>query len=264
MSVILLVGVPGSGKTVLANNLKKKFDELGKECVIVSEPSVEQGTFDSSDAERIGRSNFKTSFQREISAKRVVIADGMNFIKGYRYELFCLTREAGLGWCVAFCDVDDATAFARSEARYPDKERLRKLIGRMERPRETTKFDKPLFVVTDPNDEEIINKIIEQSMSKSSLLKPKKATNICVDTAHLNDKIDQIINEFCAELQRVQETVPLGSTIEIKGAKMVIKRHYNTGQLKRAKREFTTRAKTMSNDVNIPQIFADLLDLLYK
>ena len=264
MSVILLVGVPGSGKTVLANNLKKKFDEMGKECVIVSEPSVEQGTFDSSDAERIGRSDFKNSFQRELSAKRVVIADGMNFIKGYRYELFCLTREAGLSWCVAFCDVDDETAFKRSEARYPKKDRLRKLIGRMERPRESTKFDKPLFVVTDPNDEEIIDKIIAQSMSKNSVLIPKKATNAGHETAHINDKIDQVINDFCNELQRIQGTVPLGSTIEIQGAKMILKKQYNTGQLKRAKREFTTRAKAMPSDANITQIFADLLEVLYK
>ena len=263
MSAILLVGVPGSGKTVLANNIKKRLDEMGKDSVIVTEPGVEKGTFDSSDAERIGRSDFKTSFQRELSSKRVVIADGMNFIKGFRYELYCLTREAGLGWCVAYLDVDDETAFARAEAKYPKKEKLKKLIGRMEKPMETTKFDKPLFVVKDPNDTEIIDKIIKQALSKNSVLKPKKATNSCAETAHLNDKVDQLINDFCAELQKVQDKFPIGSKITIGNTTMTLKRKFNSGQLTRAKREFAARAKLCSSDVNITQIFADQLELIH-
>ena len=263
MSVILLVGVPGSGKTVLANNLKQHLDKIGQKSVIVSEPSVEQGTFNSSDAERIGRSDFKNAFQRALSVDTVVIADGMNFIKGYRYELYCLTREAGLGWCVAFCECDDKVAMERSSARYPDKERLRKLIGRMEKPKTTTKADQPLFFVSDVNDEEMIEKIIKQALAKSSKLKPKKATNSCAETAHLNENIDQIINDFCAELQKIQDTVPIGSTIKIGDATMVLKKKYNNGQLKRAKREFATRAKVLSSDEKISQLFADSLVLIH-
>ena len=263
MSVILLVGVPGSGKTLLANNLKKKLEELGKEVVIVTEPGVEKGTFDSSDAERIGRSDYKMSFQRELSAQRIVIADGMNFIKGYRYELYCLAREAGLAWCVAYLDVDDETAFARSEAKYPNKVRLRKLIGRMEKPMESTKFDKPLFIVKDANDPEIMDKIIKQALSRSNVLKPKKATNSCAETAHLNDKVDQLINDFCSELQKIQSQFPVGSKITIGDATMVLKRKYNSGQLTRAKREFAARAKLLTPDVNITQLFADQLELVH-
>lgn len=126
MSLILLVGVPGSGKTTLANNLKKKFDEMKQDCAIVTEKGVEAGTFDSSNNERLGRSDFKAAVGRMLSLERVVICDGMNFIKGFRYEIFCLARENHLRWCVAFCDVDDETAFNRSKEKYPNEKKIKK------------------------------------------------------------------------------------------------------------------------------------------
>jgi len=263
MSVILLSGVPGSGKSTLAENLKMKIDQAGMDCVIVHEPSVEDGAFSSSKAETLARSDFKAAVQRELSNKRIVIADGMNFIKGFRYELFCFAREAGLGWCVAFCDVDDETARIRSLERYKDEKRLIHLIGRMERPSERNKWDCPLFLVKDPNDPEIIQRIFDQCHSKSSKLIPKKATSGITTAANVNDQIDQKINEFCSELVRIQSTVPIGSRVTICGAVFEIKRIFNPGQLKRARREFASRARGLSDNENITQVFADGLSLIY-
>ncbi|EAY04565.1 hypothetical protein TVAG_233010 [Trichomonas vaginalis G3] len=263
MSLILLVGVPGSGKTTLANNLKKKFDEMKQDCAIVTEKGVEAGTFDSSNNERLGRSDFKAAVGRMLSLERVVICDGMNFIKGFRYEIFCLARENHLRWCVAFCDVDDETAFNRSKEKYPNEKRLRKLIGRMEKPSTKIKFDNPLIVVNDVNDENTIDSIIKAAYNNNAKLIPKKATTSCAETAHYNDKVDQLINQFCQELEKMQATTPTGIPITICGATFTPKKKFTAGHLKKARREFASRAKSLSEEQNVVQIFADSLEVIH-
>ena len=258
--LVILCGVPGSGKTTLANNLKPMFEATGRECVIVSEPSVEQGTFSSSRRETTGRSDFKAAVHRSLVADRVVIADGMNFIKGLRYELWCFAREMGMGCCCAFCEATAEEATERSKARYPD-DVLKDLIGRMEKPSEAHKWDRPLIVVKDPNDQSTLESIVSQCLAKTSKLVSKKATTKQLgSSAQVNERVDRIINEFTNELLKVQDAVPLGSKISVCGATFVLKRKMNSGLLKRAKREFGDRAKNLGESADIAQLFAATLE----
>ena len=263
MALIVLSGIPGSGKTHLANNLKALFEKEHHECEIVHEPSVEDGAFSSTKLEIQGRSDFKAAVRRALSPEKVVIADGMNFIKGLRYELFCIAREQNLKYCVAFCDVDQDIARERIKDRYPEKN-INDLFGRMETPNERNKWDKPLFVVKDANDQEIIESIKNCALSVTSRLSSKKATAKQMGNSVLvNDRIDKEINEFCNELLKVQANVPLGSKLSICGATYILKKQLNPGQLKRARREFADRAKTITDKSNIPQLFADSLQVLH-
>ena len=264
MALVVLCGVPGSGKTTLANNLKTAFAALGRDCVIVPEPSVEDGAFSSSRRETTARSDFKAAVHRSLVPDRVVIADGMNFIKGLRYELWCFAREVGMGFCCAFCEVSEEDAIERSKARYTERQ-LSDLIGRMERPSDTHKWDRPLILVTDPNDADTINSIVTQALAPTSKLVAKKATSKTGmgNSAQVNDQIDRVINEFSAELLRVQDTVPLGGKITICGATLVLKKKLNPGQLKRAKREFADRAKSIGEQGNVAQLFADSIQVLF-
>lgn len=263
MALVILSGVPGSGKTTLANNLKPLFEATGRKCVIVSEPSVEDGAFSASRRETTARSDFKSAVHRALVPEQVVIADGMNFIKGFRYELWCFARESGFSCCCAFCDATDEEATERSKHRYPPKT-LKDLIGRMERPNDKQKWDRPLIVVNDPNDKETLEAIVAQALSNSSKLVAKKATTKAIgSSAQVNDQIDRAINEFSSELLKIQDTVPLGGKITVCGATFVLKRKLNPGQMKRAKREFAARAKSISDPSNIAQSFADSLFVLF-
>lgn len=263
MALIILSGIPGSGKTLLANNLKKILDESGQKCVITSEPSVEDGAFSASKLETQARSDYKASIRRSLAPGTIVIADGMNFIKGFRYELFCLARQEHLRFCCAYCEVDPNIARERSRSRYPEKN-LEDLIGRMEKPSEKNKFDKPLFIVTDANDQETLHNIVACVLSKNSQLAPKKATaKVMGSSATLNDKIDHVINDFCTQFLEVQNQIPLGSNMNICGADLILKKKLNAGQLKRARREFADRAKTITDTSNIAQLFADSLEVLF-
>lgn len=42
--------------------------------------------------ESLTRSALKSAIERRISRDVIVIADSMNYVKGYRYELYCVSR----------------------------------------------------------------------------------------------------------------------------------------------------------------------------
>ena len=60
------------------------------------------------------------------TTERIVIVDSLNYIKGYRYELYCLSKHVKTPQCVLHCDVapEDARAWnaARGESeRYSEE-----------------------------------------------------------------------------------------------------------------------------------------------
>ncbi len=46
-------------------------------------------------AEKNARASLKAAVERELNKEAVLIADDLNYIKGYRYELFCIARAMG-------------------------------------------------------------------------------------------------------------------------------------------------------------------------
>ncbi|KAF2620862.1 hypothetical protein F2Q68_00040756, partial [Brassica cretica] len=72
-------------------------------------------------------------------------------IKGYRYELWCIARAAGIRYCVVYCDVDEAGCREwnkersdRGEASYEEGV-FEDLVRRFERPKRRNRWDSPLF-----------------------------------------------------------------------------------------------------------------------
>ena len=60
--------------------------------------------------ENILRASLKSNVEKFIDQKRVVILDSMNYIKGYRYELYCLARSAMTTMCLVYCDTKRTVA----------------------------------------------------------------------------------------------------------------------------------------------------------
>jgi protein KTI12 len=65
--------------------------------------------------EKILRASLKSNVEKYVDSQRVVILDWMNYIKGYRYELYCLARNAMSTLCVVHLDVSKEVAFERCE-----------------------------------------------------------------------------------------------------------------------------------------------------
>ena len=57
-------------------------------------------------AEKISRGALKAAVERGLTKSETLIADDLNYIKGYRYELFCVARAVGTSMCTIHCDAE--------------------------------------------------------------------------------------------------------------------------------------------------------------
>lgn len=77
----------------------------------------------------MARAALKAAVERAVTKDTTVIADGLNYIKGYRYELYCVVRSAGSTHVCLFVDGpveaarranEDRAAAGGAAASYPD------------------------------------------------------------------------------------------------------------------------------------------------
>jgi len=52
--------------------------------------------------EKKSRGTLISVVERLISKDDLIIADGMNYIKGFRYQLYCIARAIGTPHCVVY------------------------------------------------------------------------------------------------------------------------------------------------------------------
>lgn len=174
MPLIIISGLPASGKSTRAQELHKYFSGRSKSVHIVSEnvaiPKAgfqKNDYFASSQNEKIVRADLKSETIRLLNKHDVVILDAGNYIKGYRYELYCASKAARTPQCTLFCgaarDVawqmnsqraetvqaaladDSAAPIDNSSVAYT-REIFDALCMRFEEPVANSRWDAPLFV----------------------------------------------------------------------------------------------------------------------
>ena len=99
----MLCGIPASGKTKRSKELQDYFLSQQKQVVMISDDEVlsdKNKSYQDSANEKETRGKIKAAVERAITKDAVVIADSLNYIKGYRYELYCVARSARTNHCV--------------------------------------------------------------------------------------------------------------------------------------------------------------------
>lgn len=101
--------------------------------------------------EKNTRGKLRSAVDRLVGKTSVTILDSGNFIKGYRYELWCKAREAATRYCAVHVDTPPEVCRRWNAAR-PEEQRYEKavfedLAGRFERPDARNRWDAPLFTV---------------------------------------------------------------------------------------------------------------------
>lgn len=102
MPLIIMCGVPSSGKSTRAAELKDFFESQKKKVVhIISENDIVKNSgilkndvYESSQNEKMIRADLKSNSLRKLKKNELVIMDGGNYIKGYRYEIYCASKSA--------------------------------------------------------------------------------------------------------------------------------------------------------------------------
>lgn len=114
--LIILSGYPCSGLSYRAHQLASAFSKTQDELLASSPPLLKspykihivpmhdsshpRTVYDRARAEKEARGVAYTRARRALGKDSIVILDGMNYIKGYRYQLWCEAKELGTTSCV--------------------------------------------------------------------------------------------------------------------------------------------------------------------
>lgn len=200
MPCLVITGYPSSGKTSIAQALSERAlkhrSQSIKKTVIINEESIfssssalsQQNTagkanetryycYKDSNAEKQTRSALKTEFDKQAatasSTNTLVILDSLNYIKGYRYELHCISKAAGERHGILWVVCPPGVALEWNKKRiqedlekpkegnanesndddekqhrlYYSEEMMEGLMKRYEPPDQRNRWDKPLYRV---------------------------------------------------------------------------------------------------------------------
>mmetsp|Transcript_30874 Transcript_30874/g.46872 ORF Transcript_30874/g.46872 Transcript_30874/m.46872 type:complete len:384 (+) Transcript_30874:44-1195(+) len=165
MPCLVLTGHPCVGKTEFAKKLRDRALQhqsgLISSVTIVNEEvacvdQTKSECYATSHAEKSTRSSLKAKVDRSITddPSSLVICDSLNYIKGYRYELHCLSKAAGqkhgVIWILNSAKIAQDWNKMRSTGKpeyYYTEEQIKELIMRYEPPDARNRWDKPLWRV---------------------------------------------------------------------------------------------------------------------
>ncbi|PNX83959.1 protein KTI12 [Trifolium pratense] len=229
MALVVICGQPCSGKSKAALCLAealKQSSELKYQVRIIDEASFHldrNQSYANMPSEKNLRGVLRSEVDRSLSKDTVIIVDSLNNIKGYRYELWCLARAAGIRYCVFYCDVED------DDCRKWNQERREKgednyddvifedLVRRFEKPERRNRWDSPLFELKSASSslsdsasivDDAVSYITKKLDSKTrdvKILQPSIATQTKrfsdANSLHELDKATQEVTNAIAEAQ---------------------------------------------------------------
>ncbi|GJJ73427.1 protein KTI12 [Entomortierella parvispora] len=260
MPLVILSGLPSSGKSRRAVELKQFFetrfasqaqDETTKpkdyRIHIVNDESLNLNkhvAYNTAADEKKARGALMSAVERLLSKDDIVIVDSLNYIKGFRYQLYCVARAIGTPHCVVFCACipDQARAWNKISGAYPETI-FDELAVRFEEPDSRTKWDSPLFLVV-PED-----KLPEDEIWDAVILKKAKPPNLSTvvkvvkETNYLHE-FDQTTQNILQAILDAQKSGDPTKVIKAPLSTILIQlpptREVTLSELRRLKRQFTS------------------------
>ncbi|CAK1548858.1 unnamed protein product [Leptosia nina] len=281
MPLIIICGTPVSGKTTRARELKDYFENThSKQVVIISEDEAlhklgydKESMYLDSQKEKRVRGYLKSEAIRLVGKDNVVILDGSNYIKGYRYELYCASKASKSTQCTLYTIRFHQDAWEDNQKRIKAKEEgngntdihtepyteevfnaLTKL--RFEEPNSNNRWDSPLFTVqpTDTLNMDAIYDVLYKRKppppNMSTQNPPLSSTNFLYELDSTTQAIAKRILE-AKEFDAMDVKFPEypGCTIDAGVMQLV-----NPQNLLRLRRQFLTYAKMNHSNENANKI----------
>ena len=227
-------------------------------------------------AEKDARATFSSAIKRFLGPDVIVIADGMNYIKGFRYQLYCEAKAVQTPSCVVHvgtpadkCREFNNEALKKNSGGY-DSEIFDNLVFRYEEPNGMSRWDSPLFTVpfedADPPYEAIWEAMVG-SDGKAKVVRPNAATVLkpASEQNYLYE-LDKTTSEVVSAITTWQQDHPGegGGQISLSGVEQKIELPATATtlpQLQRLRRQFTALNRQHSlSKVRIRELFVDYLN----
>uniref|UniRef100_A0A4X2LJC1 Protein KTI12 homolog n=1 Tax=Vombatus ursinus TaxID=29139 RepID=A0A4X2LJC1_VOMUR len=130
MPLVVLCGLPDSGRSRRADELRRALEAEGRPVTVVRDadvlgpcgPAALYEAYSDPTREKALRAALKASVERGLGPRAVVLLDSLNYIKGFRYELYCLARAARTPLCLLYCLKPRPRAPGRQEDCRPQAE----------------------------------------------------------------------------------------------------------------------------------------------
>ncbi|KAI4775604.1 chromatin associated protein KTI12 [Aureobasidium sp. EXF-3400] len=286
MPLILISGFPSSGKTHRSEQLKEYFAQRISES---EDPRIaklkihhlndqnlglDRDVYAAARSEKDARATLSSAIKRDLTANSIVIADSMNYIKGFRYQMFCEAKAQRTPSCVVHigtpvekCRQLNQLALDAGTGGYAP-ELFENLVFRYEEPNGMTRWDSPLYTVpfddSAPPLEELWDTLVG---GKVKAVKPNSATVLAPATEqNYLYELDKTTSDIVAQISGWQKDHPgeSGGEVVVQGAENVIELPANAiglPQLQRLRRQFITMNRTHSlTKDRIKDLFVDYLN----
>lgn len=279
MPLVLMCGFPCCGKSDVANALatylRQECETKFKVVVIEEEDDLSQdkvSTYASSHLEKRCRGKLRTSVEHALTADTIVIVDSLNYIKGFRYELFCLCKSLSTTYAVIFPQVAFETTLDWNNTNNRWKPTMmRELSSRFETPNGNNRWDKPLFCVSEAD--MVAKQYPLPDIAQALLFGVAKKASFAVKSPNLGGinfvtELDSVTRKIIAELLlRSQLEACTGPTIPVPCANKRIEGVFSpisTVQAGRWRRQFIKMMQVCpleNNQVeNIGNMFVDYIN----
>uniref|UniRef100_A0A3Q2NRG5 Protein KTI12 homolog n=1 Tax=Fundulus heteroclitus TaxID=8078 RepID=A0A3Q2NRG5_FUNHE len=271
MPLIVMCGYPCSGKTRRADELKAHFEETtGRQVHTVGDGALgldRNSVYADSQKEKDARASLKAAVERKVNKDNIVILDSLNYIKGYRYELFCLTKHAQTPHCLVYCltSGEDSSAWNRDReaAEQYSQDIFDALVQRFEAPDSRNRWDSPLFTVL--TDDTLPLEAISDALFKRKAPPPNQSTQSQpLSSTNFLYELDKMTQDVLMAIFNAQKTSVPGDRISVPGAteKVELTRSVNMAELRKLRRQFISYSKMhpTENTGQIANMFVQYLN----
>lgn len=280
MPLILFAGYPSSGKSTWVQKIASLLNEQiataakgepghGMKVVVHSDESlgIDHDMYIESVTEKAARGAQMSAVRRDISKNTILLLDGMNYIKGFRYQLYCEAKNTGSTYCVAQVVTPTETCFEwnshRTEGQW-DAGLMKALIMRYEEPDGRNRWDSPLINIGYDDAKAPIDEIW-QAIVLDTPLKPNHSVEVKPASAtNYLQELDRQTSAVVIQIQRDQELNSGGSLAIRVGSKPATVELPPTAvsiaQLQRLRRTFVAlnRMHALAEESIVP-LFAEYL-----
>ena len=222
----------------------------------------------SSREEKIARGSLKSRVERALTSDNVVILDSLNYIKGFRYELYCLSKHLDSTHCVLYCGTPADIAREWNETRASERDRYSNdvfdaLVSRFETPDSRNRWDSPLFVLY-PEDELPCRELVDALLHRKAPPPNQSTQSQPLSSANFLHELDRQTQSIVNHMLALQRQGLVGASVAVPGTneKLLLVREVAMAELRRMRRQFISYTKLHPVDRvdTIPTLFVQYLN----